>query len=116
MNLNAKTKENRSRWPIFLLHSARGTLLLAISCALTSCGKPATAEECRRIVERITELELQEASIQDAAEVKAQVAATQGAFKERTLRDCVGQRVPAGALRCVEKATKARQIVEECFD
>lgn len=109
MTLSAHRKNIWSPWPIFLIH------VLGVLSAL-GCGKPATADECQRIVERITELELKEARIADDEVVKAQVAQTQVAFKERMLSDCVGQRISSGAIACVEQATTAREIVEVCFD
>ncbi len=83
---------------------------------LSACGQPLTLEDCERIVARITELELQAADVSDQSEVKSQVADTKNTFKEQALNDCVGRRLPKSALRCVEEAKTARQIVDECFD
>lgn len=80
------------------------------------CGKPLTLQDCERIVARITELELKAAAVSDQTEVESQVAQTKDTFKEQALTDCVGRRLPKSALRCVEEATTARQIIDECFD
>lgn len=82
----------------------------------SGCGKPASVEDCERIVARITELELEAAEISDPEVVRAQVDSTKSAFGEAARAECVGRRISSGSLACVDQATSARQIVEECFD
>ncbi len=95
--------------------STLSTSLLA-SVLAVACGKPATAEDCERIVTRITELQLKEANISEPNNVKAQVEETKQRFSEAAQKECIGRRISASSLECVESATSARQIVEECFD
>jgi hypothetical protein len=84
--------------------------------APTGCGKPLTLQDCEQIVTRITELELKEAAVSDPNQVSAQITETQKTFKESMRKDCVGRRLPASALECVNQATTAKQLVDECFD
>ncbi len=87
-------------------------------CAIAfglACGRPATSEECELIVERVAELELKGAAVTDARVVQEQVAAAKSAFQEQAQRQCVGRRIPSGAMDCVRQAKTAREIVEECF-
>lgn len=84
--------------------------------AASGCGKPASAEDCERIVARITELELEAAEISDPEVVRAQIDSTKSAFGEAARAECIGRRISSGSLACVDQATSARQIVEECFD
>ena len=84
--------------------------------ALAGCGRPATEEECGRIVERITKLELAEAKIGDPKNIAAQVQRTKSALKATAKKQCVGRRITAAALRCVDEATSANHIIEVCFD
>ncbi len=92
-----------------------GSSLIASVLSL-SCGKPATAEDCERIVTRITELELKEANISEPGNVAQQIEETKQRFSETAQRDCIGRRISKRSLDCVESATSAKQIVEECFD
>jgi hypothetical protein len=81
---------------------------------LVGCGRPVTEQECSEIVGRIAELELKEAA--RGADIASEVKATQAAFHDEAMKDCVGKRVTDDALACVRAATSAKQIVEECFD
>ena len=94
------------RWP----------LVLCVVCLLcAACGRPASEQDCERIVARITELELRGAN-RGTEEITEQVAETKSAMKAKVMAQCVGRRIRASALECVEKATSAEQIVEDCFD
>lgn len=83
---------------------------------LAGCGRPATEEECGRIVERITQLELAEAKIGDPKNIAAQVKRTKSALKATAMKQCVGRRITPDAIRCVDEATSANHIIEVCFD
>lgn len=82
---------------------------------LSGCGKPATEADCEHIVTRVTQLELQAAKIGDPVQIQAQIEDAKRSFKERALKECVGKRLGRGSLECVDKATTAKQLVEECF-
>jgi hypothetical protein len=84
----------------------------AFALSLFGCGHPATERECNEIVERITVLELGDASPET---VKQEVAVTQDAMKREAHKRCVGRRITDAAMACVRSATKAKQIEEECF-
>ncbi len=88
---------------------------LLLGACLLGCGRPATEQDCERIVARVAELELQKAEVSDPAAVESQVQSAQSAFRQRMQMDCVGRRLRASSLECVEKATSASQIVSECF-
>ncbi len=94
----------------------RSVLAVALACGLVSCGRPATEQDCERILTRITELELAAAHVSAPEEVEAQVQRTKRAFDEATRKECVGRRISDETLRCVEKATTGRQVVDECFN
>lgn len=79
---------------------------------LLGCGRPATQEECTEIVKRITELELHARGLN--SNTKDEVAHTQEALRQSTLRECVGRRLSDEAMSCVRKATSAEQITG-CF-
>ena len=90
-----------------------GSLILAL---LPSCGRPATAEECDEIVGRIAELELRESGGGDPAEVAAKVVDAKKQFQAEARSRCVGKRITEGALRCVQGAKTADEIVKRCLD
>jgi hypothetical protein len=91
-------------------------LFLLPMLVLTSCGRPATVEDCETIVERIAALELERQFPNDPDAVKREIEATKKQKHDAMLKECVGKRVTGDALDCVQKATSAKQIVEECFD
>jgi hypothetical protein len=82
---------------------------------LSACGKPATAEDCEHIMTRITELEMKAASITDPAAIEAQIARTKQTFQAAAAGDCIGRRMSQSTRKCVDEATTAKQLVEECF-
>jgi len=91
--------------------SGCGFVLLVTAAA---CGRKATVDDCQRIVKRITELELK--NVVPEQQIGSEVSEAQQAFKERALSDCVGRRISENALACVETATSAASIIDDCFD
>jgi hypothetical protein len=89
-------------------------VLWSFCLVLSGCGRPVTEQECSEIVARIAELELKETT--GTTDIAAEVQATQAAFRDEAMKDCVGKRVTDDALACVRAATTAKQIVDECFD
>jgi hypothetical protein len=92
------------------------TYRLAVLAALlgVGCGRQATVEDCDRIVQRITELELGNSVQGD--ELGSEVAQTQKLLHDQALSRCVGRHITQAALDCVARATTADQIVNSCFD
>ena len=88
-----------------------GTLLALLA---TGCGRQATVEDCDRIVQRITELELRNSVRAD--EIGSEVVQTQRVLHDQALSRCVGRHITQAALDCVARATTADQIVNTCFD
>jgi hypothetical protein len=80
------------------------------------CGRPATLEDCEKIIERVTVLELKAANISDPKEVDEYVAKTKNTFREAALTRCVGKRISQEVLDCIALATSADQVLEDCFD
>ncbi len=93
-----------------------GTVLLCATTLLIGCGHKATEAECERIVVRITELELEAAKVSDPNNINQQIERTKQTFADSVQRDCVGRRISDDTMACVDRATDAKQLVEECFD
>jgi hypothetical protein len=93
-----------------------GVVALCAAALLAGCGHKATEADCERIVVRITELELAAAQVSDPTNVNQQIERTKQTFAESVQRDCVGRRISDGTMACVDEATDAKQLVEECFD
>lgn len=88
---------------------------LAALLVLAACrGEPATAADCREILDRIVSLELAEQGYRDAALTvrKQEVFARRFAAE---LARCEGVRLPAGARECVANAASSEQISHECL-
>jgi hypothetical protein len=77
---------------------------------------PGHQGDLRKIVERIALLELKANRVEDPKEVTRQLDQAQLAFREKTMQQCVGKRITEGAIACINAATSAKQIVDQCFD
>ncbi len=89
--------------------------ILATFLLLAACrGEPATAADCREILDRIVSLELAEQGYRDVAltQRKQEVFAQRYAAE---LARCEGVRLPAGARECVARAGSSEQISHECL-
>jgi hypothetical protein len=97
------------------MRPALALLLVALLSLAPACsGRRATAEDCARILDRIVELELRERGYRDPVLLerkRRQLRAALGA----ELEQCRGQRLRAGALECVKRATGAEEISHRCL-
>jgi hypothetical protein len=91
-------------------------LCAALLLTATGCGHRATAEECEHILVRITELELAAAKVSDPNNVNQQIERTKQTFAASVQDDCVGRRISDDTMKCVDQASSAKQLVQECFD
>ena len=90
------------------------TLLFAGTLATGCGGRPATREDCRQVLDRLVDLELQERGFRDPA-----LAARSRAQAEKTftgdLSSCEGKRIPSTALACVRSATSSEEVSHRCL-
>lgn len=92
-------------------------------CAIsgtTSCGHPATADECRIIVDRTIDLELKAMNVSDPAEIARRrgtslVAGDSGATPESRLAGCLGRHLTDRQMECVRQAKTAVEISARCL-
>jgi hypothetical protein len=67
-------------------------------------------------VERIARLELEKKNPNNASGVDEEIESTKKSLRDTTMKDCVGKRITARAMRCVRSAKTSKEIVEDCFD
>jgi hypothetical protein len=93
----------------------RLTLGLLLAAVGTSCHRERlTAQDCGRILDRVTELELAERGFRDpalAARRKAEMRARFGG----DLDACVGRRVRSGAVDCALTSPTIEDLSERCL-
>jgi hypothetical protein len=89
---------------------------LPLLFAVAACGRPATLEDCELIVERITQLEMEQRNASSPEAVQAEVEATKQAVRDSMLSQCVGRRITDSSLECVRNARSSEEIVNECFE
>ena len=89
-------------------------LLVALSAA--GCGHKASVAECEEIVERIARLELEKRNPNNQPAVEEEIESTKKSLRDTTMKDCVGKRITASAMKCVRNAKTSKEIVEDCFD
>jgi hypothetical protein len=98
--------------------ACRPAVLLAVLAALltTACGHKASVAECEEIIERIARLELEKKNPNNPDAVNEEIEATKKSLRDTTMKDCVGKRITASAMKCVRTAKSSKEIVEDCFD
>jgi hypothetical protein len=89
--------------------------LLLLAVLVAGCRRhTTTAEDCGRILDRITDLELAERGFRDPALAARRRADVRARFAEE-LAACVGRSAGAGAMACVERARTAEEISHRCL-
>ena len=81
---------------------------------LSSCGHPATRDECGEIARRMAELTVSE-QITDKKLVEDELKKIESSqeLAER-MSQCIGNRITDGAMKCVRQAKTADKL-ESCF-
>lgn len=87
---------------------------LLFAAGLLGCGHPATRQECTLIFDRSAELELAAQKIVDPGLVRERVESLRAARGEELIGKCVGKRITADALDCVQNAASSDDL-EKCL-
>ena len=91
-------------------------LIPLVAVLVAGCGRrAATRDDCRQILDRLVDLELQEKGFHDptlAARWRAEVESTHAS----DLAACEGKRLPRGAMVCVRAATSSEEIGHRCLE
>lgn len=96
-----------------LAHRPRLTLAALLYGA--GCrGEPASAADCRAILDRIVALELAEQGYRDPALARRKQQGFAHSLAAELTR-CEGLPLPPGARDCVARATSSEQISHECL-
>jgi hypothetical protein len=93
---------------------AKFVTVLVLSSCVGACGRPATEQECREILRRTAELEMQ-GRLGSKQLIETEIAAIEGSMKEQMMKKCVGKRITEGAMACVRSAKTADELAQECF-
>jgi hypothetical protein len=96
----------------------RAPLILAVGITLLAgagCGgRRATADDCREILDRLVDLELQERGFRDPVVTGRSRAEAESAHAA-DLAACQGRRMPRAAMACVRAATSSEEMSHRCF-
>lgn len=82
---------------------------------LGACGRPATEEECLRILRKAARVELTGRLDKNEELISKELAEIEKAMKPAMEKKCVGKRISDDTLRCVERATTKEELFGECF-
>jgi hypothetical protein len=93
--------------------SHRAALLFASIASLTACGRKATEDDCRAIVDKNVEIQMTSMHITDSDAIEKKKLEMRSEF-ESDMKGCVGKRVTDGMMDCVKKAQKADEI-DKCM-
>ncbi len=87
---------------------------LFLALPLSSCGRPATESECKKIIRAALKAELQE-----HYSSKELIAKELPRLEEQSmaglLPKCLGQRIRDEQLRCIDRAEAGEVAFEECL-
>ncbi len=82
----------------------------------SSCGRPATVQECEEIANRVATLEYEAASKSKSPPQPDQIQTIRARVHDAMMKGCVGKRITNRALQCVRNAKTADIIQKDCFD
>jgi hypothetical protein len=95
--------------------SAAKTGMIPVLVLVAFCGsRPATQADCRQILDRIVDVELNERGFHDPALAARRREEAEAAYAADILR-CVGGRIARGAMECVRSATTSEEISHRCL-
>jgi hypothetical protein len=89
-------------------------LLLATALAAGCGGRRATRDDCRAILDRLVDLELEERGFRDPALIARWRAEAEGAHAAE-LAACEGKRMPRTAIACIRSAASSEELSHRCF-
>jgi len=87
--------------------------LAATLQAAVGCGRRATSEDCRLIVDRSVELQMKQMSLTDPAAIQKREEAVLSELRGE-LASCEGRRVTDRTMSCV-KSSKTSKELEQCL-
>ena len=82
---------------------------------LLGCGHPATEEECRLILRKSAELELEGKLDRASGVLEKELRVVEEELRDTMMKQCVGRRIRESALACVRTAKSREQLLEECL-
>jgi nitrous oxide reductase accessory protein NosL len=91
-------------------------LLVAVvfcALALAACGRQATEEDCRAIIDKNVEIQMKSMNITDPDSIEKKKKEMRAEF-ESELKGCVGKRVTDSMMECVKRAQKPDEI-DKCM-
>ncbi len=87
-------------------------LVVLVGAALTACGRPATEDDCNKVVEKNVEVQLKKMNITDPSAIESEKGRIRASLKD-SIKQCVGRRVTDGMMRCVEQS-KTPEDLDKC--
>jgi hypothetical protein len=92
---------------------AKVALALIFSCIFAGCGRPATVEDCNKVVEKNVEVQLKKGNITDPGDVEREKVRVKASLSDK-IAQCPGRRITDGMMRCVDQAETSEQI-DKCL-
>ncbi len=86
---------------------------LLLASGVIACGRAATEEDCKLIVDRNVELQLRGMNIVDPEAVRKKQEEIRAKLGNE-LSGCIGRRVTNGTMDCVKQAS-TKEAVQACF-
>jgi hypothetical protein len=89
-----------------------GLLALAFPCGVAvaaGCGRRATEEDCRLIVDRSVELQMKEMSQSDATAIAEREQRVRAALEDQ-IKACETRRVTSKTMACVRAASTMKEL------
>jgi len=93
-------------------HRAAVPFVLVLAATLAACGRPATEDDCNKVVEKNVEVQLKKMNITDPSAIESEKGRIRASLKD-SIKQCVGRRVTDGMMRCVEQS-KTPEDLDKC--
>lgn len=89
-------------------------LALLALCCLNACGRPATEAECREILRRSAQLELQD-RLSNPTLIEEELAGIEESMEEPMMKKCVGKPITDRKMNCIRAAKTTEELFGRCF-
>ncbi len=86
---------------------------LAFLCVFAGCGRPATVEDCNKVVEKNVEVQLKKGNITDPGDVDREKVRVKASLADK-IAQCPGRRITDGMMKCVDQAGTSEEI-DKCL-
>jgi uncharacterized protein YicC (UPF0701 family) len=80
-----------------------------LGSVVLGCGRPATEEDCNKVVEKNVEVQMRKMNITDPTAVGREKERIRASLQPQ-IKQCIGRRVTESIMRCVDRAETPEEL------